>query len=450
MSLSIKEVLDRQKAFFATQETKSLHFRMRTLKKLYQLIIDNEEAFYDALKKDLYKSRYEAYMTEIGLTLSEITYFLKNLKKLSKIKRVKTPLTQFMAKSYIYKEPYGVVLIMSPWNYPVLLSLVPLIGAIAAGNCVILKPSETSKNTSNLLTKLINNNFSSDFITVIEGGVEVSQELLVHKFNYIFFTGSSRVGKIVMEAATKHLTPVTLELGGKSPCIVMRDADLELTAKRIVWGKMLNNGQTCVAPDYILVDENIKDELIEKLIKYIKLFSNDRAHFINEAALTRMQSLLDKQKIIYGGKVEKDKLQMEFTLVDEASLDSRLMQEEIFGPILPVLSFTKLDDVIAIINKNKEPLALYLFTKTKEIKDYILKSLVFGGGCINDTIVHLSTAYLPFGGVGISGMGHYHGKASFDTFTHDKSIIERLYGFDLKAKYPPFSKSLKLLKKVLK
>jgi len=449
----INLIIEKQRNFFNSGKTKDLNFRKDNLKKLYDLILKYEDKIYEALKNDLNKSKYESYMTEIGFTLAEITYLKKNLNKFAKVKKVKTPLTQFKAKSYIYPEPYGVVLIISPWNYPFQLSLAPLAGAIASGNCAIIKPSEYSSNTTEVLKELINTHFLEDYIKVIDGDVTVSQNLLDQRFDYIFFTGSEKVGKIVMEKASKYLTPVTLELGGKSPCIVHNDANLKIAARRIAFGKFLNAGQTCVAPDYILVQEDVKNELINKLIEEIKLMFNnpiDYPKIINENRFNHLLNLIKDQEIIYGGKIDKETLQIAPTLLNNVSFNSQVMQEEIFGPILPIITYKNIVDVIETLIDMPKPLALYLFTKSKQVEELVLKNISFGGGCINDTIVHLATSYLPFGGVGSSGLGSYHGKYSFETFSHYKSIMKKSTIIDFKLRYPPFSKSLKILKKLLK
>lgn len=449
----INQILEKQRKFFNSNITKDIKFRKEQLKKLYNLIKDSEDEILNALKSDLNKSEYEAYMTEIGFALEEITTLIKGIKKWSKPKKVKSPLSQFPAKSYIYKEAYGVCLIISPWNYPFQLAIAPLAGALAAGNCAIIKPSEFSVNTSKLLRKLINKNFDESYIKVIEGESTVSQQLLAEKFDYIFFTGSTNVGKIVMNEAAKHLTPVTLELGGKSPCIIDNTANLKLAAKRIVWGKFLNAGQTCIAPDYILVDELIKDRLIDYLKSSIKELFNLDEHYpkiINEKHYKRLLSLLDNEDVVYGGKGYINTLQIEPTIIDNVNWESKIMEEEIFGPLLPIITFSNLEEVIKLVNLKPKPLALYFFSNSKENQNLILNNISYGGGCINDTIVHLASAHLPFGGVGNSGIGSYHGKASFDTFSHKKSIMKRSNRIDIPLRYPPFSKSTKLLKRFLK
>ena len=451
---NISDIINKQNNFFKKGITKDINYRINSLKKLYQAIIDNEDKILQALKNDLHKSSYEAYMTEVGFTLNEISYLLKHTKKWTKRKRVKTSITNFPASSYIYPEPYGITLIMSPWNYPFQLTIVPLAASIAAGNCCIVKPSNYAKYTSKVMKEIINDTFSEEYIAVVEGGREANTNLLQEKFDYIFFTGSVAVGKVVMEAAAKHLTPVTLELGGKSPCIVDESANIELAAKRIVWGKFINAGQTCVAPDYLLVNENIKDELINRLKKYIdQFYGGDNfldtyPKIINEHHFKRLKELLKNEQVIYGGKSKGEYIFP--TLVDNVSLSSPLMKEEIFGPILPIIAYQKIDDVIKIVSNFPKPLALYLFTTSPKIEAAIINNVSFGGGCINDPLVHLNSSTLPFGGVGESGMGSYHGKASFDTFTHYKSIMKRKNNFDMRLKYPPYHDNLKVIKRILK
>ncbi|QIB27236.1 aldehyde dehydrogenase [Caloranaerobacter azorensis] len=453
----IKELIDRQRKYFERGITLDINFRINMLKVLKSAIIENEKLILKALKEDLNKSDFEGYETEIGIVLDEIGYIIKNLRYWTKPKRVKTPITQFISKSYIYSEPYGVTLIIAPWNYPFQLVMAPLIGSISAGNCSIIKPSEYSPNTSKIISKIISDNFEEEFIAVVEGGIEVNKALLEEKFDYIFFTGSVNVGKIVMEAASKHLTPITLELGGKSPCIVDEDADVELAAKRIVWGKFLNAGQTCVAPDYLYLHKNIKDDFIKNAIKFIKEFfgenplkSEDYPRIVNIKHFNRLKNLLKDGDVLYGGDFNEEKLYIAPTIIDNITWEDSIMQEEIFGPILPILMFEKLDEVIKIVNIRPKPLALYYFSNNKEKQERVIREISFGGGCINDTIVHLATPYLPFGGVGNSGMGNYHGKASFDTFSHKKSVLKKSNLIDISLRYPPYKNKINLLKKILK
>lgn len=451
-------IVEKQRKFYDTNITKNVEYRINALKKLKQVIIENEEKINMALKKDLSKSEFESYMCEIGLLLDEITYTIKNVKKWSKPKKVRSPISQFMSKSFICSEAYGLVLIIAPWNYPFLLSLQPLISAIAAGNCCIIKPSEYSKNTSSVIKDIINKAFAEEYVSVVEGGIKESQELLKEKFDYIFYTGSSRVAKVVMENASKNLIPVTLELGGKSPCIIDETANLELSAKRIIFGKILNAGQTCVAPDYILVHNKVKLKLIENIKKYIVDFlgenpinNSDYPRIINEKNFIRLKSLLEGENIIYGGRFDKKTLKIEPTIIDISDLNCSIMQEEIFGPILPIISFDEIEEVIEFVKKREKPLALYLFTENKNIQNRILNEISFGGGCVNDTVVHLASSNLCFGGIGLSGMGSYHGKFGFDTFTHYKSILKKSNLIDLPMRYHKYTKKkLKLIKMFLK
>lgn len=445
--MEIKELINKQRKFYSSNISKDLKFRIQNLKLLKSIIIKYEKEIQEALRLDLGKSETEAYMTEIGMVLDEIKYNIKHLAKWAKKKYVSTPLSQFPARSYRIPEPRGLVLIISPWNYPFLLSIQPLIGAIAAGNCVIIKPSEYSVNTSKLLKKILTEIYSEAYVTVVLGEKEVAQELLKEKFDYIFYTGSTKIGKIVMEAAAKNLTPVTLELGGKSPCIVDEKCNVELAAKRIAYGKILNSGQTCVAPDYVFVHQNVKEQFLNCLIKYLKNFlgenalnNSDYPKIINEMQFNRIISLIDKEHVIYGGGYNRNILKIEPTILTIKDMTSKVMQEEIFGPILPIIGYNNLDYIINYININPKPLALYLFTNNKKIEKRILKEVSYGGGCINDTIIHLANKKLGFGGVGNSGIGEYHGKFSFDTFSHYKSIIKKSNHIDLPVRYHPYSK----------
>lgn len=454
---NIKETIEKQRAYFAEGATKQLDFRLEKLKILREAIIDNEKEIMEALKKDLNKAPFESYETEIGLVLEELKYTIKHLPKWVRRKKVKTPITHFLSRSYIYTEPYGVTLVMSPWNYPFQLTIAPLIGSIAAGNCTIIKASDYSSNTSDVIHKLISKNFDEAYISVIRGGREANRTLLDERFDYIFFTGSVQVGKIVMEAASKHLTPVTLELGGKSPCIVDETVNIDLAAKRIVWGKFLNAGQTCVAPDYLMVHSSVKGKLINKISDYIIEFygsescSNlDYPKIINDKHFYRLLGLLKDEDIVFGGKSNNKTNQISPTVLDNVTWDSVVMQEEIFGPILPVLEFEDINEVISIVNKRPKPLALYYFSNNNDRQKRIIKNISFGGGCINDTVVHVATSYMPFGGVGHSGMGGYHGKASFETFSHKKGILDKSNLIDINLRYPPFKNNLKLLKKIMR
>lgn len=454
--MEYKSMLHTQRAYFQTGDTKDVEFRIRQLKKLYQWITVHEQEIMDALYMDLNKSNFEAYATEIGIVKEEIRYTLKHLRKWAAPKRVPTPITQFPSKSFIYPEPYGIVLIMSPWNYPFQLTIAPLVGAICAGNCAVVKPSAYSPHTTKVMADMLRELFQEKYIAVVEGGRQENQALLNEKFDYIFFTGSVNVGKYVMEKASAHLTPVSLELGGKSPCIVDETADLKLAAKRIVWGKFLNSGQTCVAPDYILVQNSVKDKLVRYMEKYIrKMFGKDPMQnpdypkMINEKQFNRVLGLTERAHVVCGGGSDVDMLKIEPTVLDQVTWESPVMQEEIFGPLLPVLTFYDIEEAIQMVNARPRPLALYYFTKDKQREAMMLKQVSYGGGCINDTIVHLATSHMPFGGVGNSGMGGYHGKDSFDTFTHKKSIMKKSVLLDIPIRYAPFKNKLNILKKLM-
>ncbi|QLK05622.1 Aldehyde dehydrogenase [Priestia megaterium] len=427
-----QELTKKQLSFFNSGKTKDVAFRIETLKKLRELVVRHEDDILKAVKADLNKPEIEAKRAEVGLVLSEIDFAVKNLAEWAAPKEVETPSTHAGAKSYIYQDPYGLALVIAPWNYPFQLAVSPVVGAIAAGNCVVLKPSELTPHTSSLLAKMFNENFPEEYLTVVEGEVETSTALLKENFDYIFFTGSTMVGKIVAEAAAKHLTPVTLELGGKSPTIVHEDANIEEAAKRIARGKFANAGQTCVAPDYILVQRNVKDELLANLKQVVTntygedISQNlDFPHVVSEKHFDRLNSFLTNGDIVFGGKTDRSRLFIEPTVLDNISWEDNVMQDEIFGPTLPVIVYDEISEVIEAIVKRPKPLALYLFSEDEAVQDRILNSVSFGGGSINDTINHMTSHYLPFGGVGDSGMGAYHGKASFDTFSHAKSILKR-------------------------
>lgn len=455
--MNVKEILDKQRLFYGTGKTKKMSYRIKNLKLLYKSIQKYENDIMEALKLDLNKAPFEGYATEIGMVLEEISYILKHMEGFLKAKRVRTPLAQFPSVSKIYKEPYGNVLIIAPWNYPFLLSISPLVGAIACGNCVIIKPSNHSPATSSVIKRIIEDTFDEDYITVIEGGREANQSLLDNKFDLIFFTGSKHVGKIVMEKAAQNLTPVVLELGGKSPCIIDKTADLKMAGKRVAWGKGVNAGQTCVAPDYLLVHKDVKSDFVNELKKNIEMIFGSKAEenlefpkIINRKHFDRLNGLIETGKVIYGGKANEKTNQIGFTLMDNVGWDDPIMKEEIFGPILPIIVYEDLNEAIKLINNRPKPLALYLFTKSKEIEKKIIKEVSYGGGCINDTIIHLATSHMGFGGVGESGMGSYHGKASIDTFSHSKSVLKKSNFIDLPVRYPPYGKKLKLLKKIMK
>lgn len=442
--MEISEIVSKQKEFFSTHQTKNIKFRRMYLEKFKELIFSNETLLYEAIEKDFGKSRFDTFTTEISFVINDINYYLKNLKSLSRSKRVRTNLVNQIGKSIIIPEPLGNVLVIGAWNYPYQLSLSPVVAALAAGNCCIVKPSEIAENTMKAMTKIINENFPPEYLYSYEGGVEETSELLKLRFDKIFFTGSTKVGKIVYEAASKNLTPVTLELGGKSPAIVTKEAHLEAAAKRIVWGKFLNAGQTCVAPDYLLVEETIQEQFLETLRKYINTFnyqpgSDHYTRIINRKNFDRLTSLIDTDKIYHGGKYDREKLFIEPTVLTNIGWNDNIMQEEIFGPILPVISFNNYHIVVNKISELEKPLAAYLFTDNAEEKEIFKNKLSFGGGCINDVMMHLGNENLPFGGVGNSGIGNYHGNFGFEAFSHQKAILEKATWGEPNIKYPPYS-----------
>ena len=454
----IKDLVSRQRRYFLTGETLPVESRLEALKKLKKCIQEHEQEINEALKADLGKSAFESYMCETGLVLSELSYMIKNTPSYAREQTVPTPIAQFSSRSYRKPSPYGVVLIMSPWNYPFLLSIDPLIDAIAAGNTAIVKPSAYSPNTSRVIEKILSQCFDRSYVAVVTGGRAENTCLLNEHFDYIFFTGSQHVGREVMEKASRYLTPVTLELGGKSPCIVEKSANLKLAARRIVFGKYLNCGQTCVAPDYIYCDREIKDELIRQIKKQIRkqysaspLDNKNYGKIINEKHFSRILGLIDSQKVVHGGENNPDTLQIAPTVMDNVIFEDAVMQEEIFGPVLPVLTYDSLDEAIGKINSMAHPLALYIFTSDKSAAEKVTSRCSYGGGCVNDTIIHLATSEMGFGGFGESGMGAYHGKDGFDTFTHYKSIVNKKTWIDLPMRYQPYHKlNEKLLKKFLK
>ena len=441
----IETILASQRKFFATGKTLPVSWRLEQLKKLRTSMLRHEEDLYGALKKDLGKSRMESYMCEIGLTLSELTWMEKHIRRLTREKRVPTPLAQFAARSFQSPTPYGTVLIMSPWNYPVLLTLEPLIDALAAGNTVIVKPSAYAPATSAVMEMIIKETYPPEYVRMITGGRQENQTLLTQRFDKIFFTGGKTVGREVLRHAAEYLTPVTLELGGKSPCIVDSTAKIPLAARRIVFGKYLNCGQTCVAPDYIYCDQAIKDELVSELTTQIRkqfgkspLKNPNYGKIINEKHFDRIVALIDPDKTVCGGRSTRKTLQIEPTIMDHIDFQDPVMQEEIFGPVLPILTYDNLDMVIEKINSMPHPLALYLFTSDKAIAKKVTSQCGFGGGCINDTIIHLATSNMGFGGFGESGMGSYHGLDGFRTFSHYKSIVDKKTWLDLPMRYQPY------------
>ncbi len=452
------ETIHKQRDFFHTSQTKEVSFRIQQLKTLKQAVIDNEAAIFNALKADLNKPVVESFNAEIVLVIKEIEYAIKNIKNWTKPKKAEVPWQFFPASAKIYPEPLGVVLILGAWNYPFQLVVAPLIGAIAAGNCAIIKPSEIASHTSNLIVEIFEKYFDKSYLAAIEGGVETSQTLLAEKFDHIFFTGGAAVGKIVMQAAAKQLTPVTLELGGKSPCIVDSNIDLKIAARRITWGKFFNAGQTCLAPDYLLVDKKIKDNLLNEIKKCLQEFygenpakSPDYARIINQKQFDRLVNYLKylkNGKIIIGGETTSEERYIAPTIIDSVSWEDAIMQEEIFGPILPVIEFTDIAEAINIINSQPKPLALYLFSQNQNLQKQVISETSFGGGCINHTIIHYAVPSIPFGGIGNSGIGSYHGKASFDTFSHYKSVLKKPFLLDVKVLYPPYEGKLSLLRRI--
>lgn len=451
--MEIKDLIKQQQTFFNSNSTKNVSFRIEQLKKLENLLRANENLLYQAIYEDFGKSEFETYVTELSLLYHEISSFIKNISKWSKKRRVSTGFANWPAKSYIIPEPLGTVLVIGAWNYPYQLSLLPAVTALAAGNTVILKPSELPKITSKVMAELINSNFSSDYFHVVEGGVEETTALLKHRFDKIFFTGSTKVGKIIYKAAAENLTPVTLELGGKSPTFVMADADIKMTAKRMVWAKFLNAGQTCVAPDYVLVEKAIETEFLEALKTEITAhyssseIEDNYLQIINTANFERLKTFLEEDKTYFGGKTNASKRFISPTILKNISFEDSVMEDEIFGPILPVITFTNLDEVIKKVKARPKPLSCYIYSKNKETVNKILREISFGGGAVNDSLMHLSNSNLPFGGVGLSGIGAYHGKTGFDSFTHQKSILHKPFWLEPKLKYAPYSETkLKIIK----
>ncbi|MGD9678654.1 MAG: aldehyde dehydrogenase [Vulcanibacillus sp.] len=453
----ISNLIKKQREYFNSGKTLDRLFRVNSLRRLKEAIKENEQLIIEALKIDLNKSEFESYLSEIGFIYEEINHAISNIHRWTSSKSVRTPITHIGSTSRIYYEPYGLTLIISPWNYPFQLAIAPLIASISAGNCAIIKPSELSPNVSEITRKIIEVVFEENYVAVVEGGVEVSTALLNERFDYIFYTGGTNVGRIVMEKAAKNLTPVTLELGGKSPCIIHYDSDIKLAAKRIVWGKFLNAGQTCIAPDYLYVHKDIKNKLIEYMNYYITEFygtdsinNEDFPKIINIKHFERLKNLLEEGKILTGGKYDEQKLKIEPTIIDLIDWDAPVMQEEIFGPILPMIEYTEIDSVINMINNHSKPLALYIFSNNRSIQDKVVRSISYGGGCINDTIYHIANLYLPFGGVGNSGIGSYHGKSGFETFSHKKSVLKQTTLFDIPLRYPSTKNALKMVKMFFK
>lgn len=456
--MSISEIYDKQQAFFNSNRTKSVSFRIEQLKKFRRILKENEDLLLKAIYDDFSKPEFETYVTELALLYHEINLFIKNIKRWSKRKRVTTGLANFPARSYIIAEPLGTTLVIGAWNYPYQLSLVPAITSLAAGNTVILKPSEIPAKTSEVMAKIVNENFQNEYFYVVQGGVKETTELLDYRFDKIFFTGSIPVGKIIYQAAAKHLTPVTLELGGKSPAFVLADTDIEMTAKRIVWAKFLNAGQICVAPDYILVEKTIELKLLEALKSELEKnhkkneegIGENYVQIINETNFDRLHKLIDIEKLYHGGKTNREQRFISPTILKNVSFEDEVMKDEIFGPILPVLPFSNLDQAIKMVKERPKPLACYIYSKNRNTINKLLEEISFGGGAVNESLMHLTNSNLPFGGVGFSGIGSYHGKFGFDTFTHYKSILDKPFWYEFN-KNPPYTNGkLKIIKLLFK
>jgi len=455
--MEFSNYIENQENYFKIGKTLHISKRKKLLRNLKKEILSNEDKIFRALNDDLRKSNYETYLTEIGILISEIDLFLSNLEKWAKPKKVKSSLLSFPSSDYIYSEPYGKVLILSPWNYPFQLAILPLMSAVAAGNTVVLKPSEHAPNTSSLIKEMVEKIFDKSHALVIEGAADTASKLLEYRWDYIFFTGSVKIGKIVAAAAAKHLTPTTLELGGKNPCIIDDTIDLKLTSRRIVWGKFVNAGQTCIAPDFLIVKRNIKEQLIHHLSKEIERAygknpkeSEDYPRIVNKTNLFRLSNLIKETKILFGGEYDSDSCYFSPTIIDEPRIDSPIMNEEIFGPILPIISYDDENQIEKLISKYEKPLALYVFSTNKKFSEKIIRKYSFGGGAINDTIIHVGNPNLPFGGVGHSGIGAYHGKASFDLLSHKKSIVKKGNWLDIKIRYAPYKGKLEYVKKFFK
>ncbi|WP_273568978.1 aldehyde dehydrogenase [Maribacter halichondriae] len=449
------ELLKKQRDFFATGKTKEVSFRKKALKRLQKEIILKEDAICDAIYTDFKKPRFETLATETQFVLADIKHTLKKINYWAQPERVSSTLMNWPSSDYIYNEPYGTVLIIAPWNYPFQLAIAPIIGAISAGNTAIIKPSELTPNTSKIVAEIIKKVFGPEYVSVVEGGVEIAQQLLSEKWDYIFFTGSTRVGQIVYESAAKHLTPVTLELGGKNPCIVDETAAIEIAAKRIAWGKFLNAGQTCIATDYILVHNSVKEKLVDALKESITSFygenvenSTDYARTVNKKHYSGLKEMLKGEEILFGGQYNDADNYLAPTLVNEPKMDGKLMEGEIFGPILPIISYGKEADIDRHIKNHGKPLATYVFSKRKSFQKNIINKYSFGGGAINDTVIQITNKNLPFGGVGGSGIGAYHGKTSFELFSHQKAIIKKGTWFDPPLRYPPYNLPMRFVKMV--
>ena len=440
----LKNIIKNQRDFFNTNTTKSVEYRLQMLQRLKKIINANEEKILSALYNDLSKSKSEAYMSEVAMVYAELDEALRKVREWSRPQRARGTIGTFPAKNYVFSEPYGIVLIMSPWNYPFNLAIAPLIAAISAGNCAVIKCSKESKYTSNLIKEIINNTFDKNYIYCVDSDIEYN-DVIYQKYDYIFFTGSSRVGKIIMRAASENLTPVSLELGGKCPCIVDESANIKIAAKRIVWGKLLNAGQTCVSVDYVAVHNSVKEKLIKCILKEIKsryhdaLNSNTYPRIINEHHYKRLLNLIKVEKNIIGGRADEFSRKIEPTILPEADFEDEIMKEEIFGPLLPIIEYDDIKKLIRTIKEREKPLACYVFTKYEKTARHIIKSISYGGGCVNDVVLHVSNHYIPFGGVGNSGIGSYHGKYGFDTFSHKKSVVWNETMLDLPIRYAPFN-----------
>lgn len=452
--MDIHKLHSKQQAFFNSNQTLDIDFRITQLKKLKKVLKENEESLYKAIYEDFGKSAFETYISELSLVYHEINIFLKNIKRWSKRIKVSSGIVNFPARSYIITEPLGITLVIGAWNYPFQLSLVPAITSLAAGNTVILKPSELPARSSKVMAEIINGNFPDEYFSVVEGGARQTTELLRYRFDKLFFTGSVHVGKIVYAAAARHLTPVTLELGGKSPTFVLADCDIKISAKRIVWAKFLNAGQTCVAPDYVLVDKSVEEKFLEavrnEIEKYYHINGSPGENYlriIDLAHFDRLTNLIDKEKIYCGGYASRENLLIDPTILNNVSFDDVVMKEEIFGPVLPVITFENPDEAIRKVKERPRPLACYVYSKNRKLINRILREVSFGGGAVNDSVMHFANSNLPFGGIGLSGMGSYHGKAGFDSFSHHKSILDKSYWLEPPLKYPPYSKRrLKVIK----
>lgn len=455
MQETIHNQINKQRAFFNSGKTRQIDARISRLKKLKKVLIESENEINTALWGDLHKSAYETFMTETSIVLAEIDTHIRNIKKWAKPKYAVTPFQLLPSSSRLISEPYGVVLIIAPWNYPLQLLLTPLVGAVSAGNTVTLKSSPYAPAISKVMKNIVQSVFEEDYVSFFEGGREVNQALLMERFDYIFFTGSPSLGKLVMKAASEFLTPVTLELGGKSPCIVNADANIDIAARRIAWGKLINAGQTCIAPDYLLIHREIKDRFLERLIFYIRKFygnnpkeSPDFPRIVTHQAFERLKQLMKPDSIIFGGETDQSEKFIAPAIFDNITENDPIMQEEIFGPLIPVITVSNLDEAITFINRHEKPLALYYFGKSSGAQT-VIQNTSSGGVCINDTLLHIANKNLPFGGVGNSGMGKYHGKFSFDTFSHKRAVLKSMTLIDIPVKYAPFG-SLKLLKLLLR